>query len=113
VFIKTEGPTSLHTHIQKIRTSLYSYWDVFSERFIDHFHMILVYNVLTQFSHNYWRKIDKLYSPNSDSGFAANTREWMEEPLPIKMERRELNASLKRLEHALGLLDDLNKKGRF
>jgi len=79
-----------HSHIAKIRTSLYSYWDVFSERFVDHFHMTLVYNFLTHFSTHFWRKLDEQYAPNSASLKSANTREWMEEPQEMKSERRAL-----------------------
>ena len=59
--------------------SIYSYWCIFSLRFVDNLHQRVNFNMLFRFMDVLLVKVGYQFMPSGGSEFAERVRQWMEE----------------------------------
>lgn len=71
--------------VKEMRNSIHSYMLVASNRFIDQSHMWILQNFVMEYKHNFYRKLDQEYSPNSGTMMGEDVKSRMlERPSEIK-----------------------------
>ena len=64
-FVKGDGKSTDGVKIKEMRTSIQAYMLVAVNRFTDQCHMWILQNFVMEYKHDYYRKLDQDFSPNS------------------------------------------------
>ena len=62
-----------------MRKSIFAYWAVFTDRFVDNLHLRIQHNLLFAFEKEFRAQITSKFMPGGNMEFSEETRLWMEE----------------------------------
>jgi hypothetical protein len=75
---KPTTESDIKTHM--MRRSIFAYWSVFTDRFVDNLHLRVQHNLLMCFDQLFYARIMSKYIPGSNQEFSEDVCRWMEEP---------------------------------
>jgi len=86
---------------------LYSYWGIFTNRFIDNLHNRVQFNLVFKLEQMLGEIIQRKFAPVGGEEFSEEVKAWMEEPKHQAGKRSELKSSLEKVEKCLGIINEL------
>lgn len=94
---------------QTMLKSIFSYWCVFSLRFVDNLHQRVKFNMLFRFVEGLTTRIGTQFMPGGGSEFSERVRLWMSEPPERAEKRQKYLTELSKIAECMEILSSLNQ----
>ena len=95
--------------VKEMRHSIHSYMLIAVNRYVDQFHMWILQNFVIEFKHNFYRKLDQEYSPNSGTMSGDEVKARMEEKPSDVKKRTDAHTAIRKLNQSLTEIDTVNR----